>query len=246
MSDDLGNIPQEIDADAVCAQCGTVNREGVFICRTCGNNLRDQRALRMIAEQEMDRKGEPLDRRRFFLGALTTFGILLILWAALNVNTITDWLIEIQTPSLGAAEALWQDTALNDLAAELDGRKDTADDLEKAIANPAVGDTIEGVYALAREGLGGKRALGTVIIRPQDGRVLFVAKLEDGAEVRGYGDVRENQIVADADSAGAQYGGRAFSVFGVAVPKADGTYECAGQTEIDNEMHTAYVYRLAQ
>jgi len=246
MSDDLGSIPQEIDADAVCAACGTVNREGVFICRTCGNNLRDQRALRMVAEQEMDRKGESLDRRRFFLGALTALGILIILWAALNVNQITDWLIAIQTPSLGAVNALWQDTALNALATELEGRNDSAEDREKAIAEPAAGDAIEGVYVLAREGLSGKRSLGVALVRSEDGRLLFVAKLDGGAEVRGYADNRGNQIVAEADSTGAQYQGDAFSVFGVAVAKEDGSFECAGQTEIDNEMYAAYAYRMAK
>jgi len=43
-----------IEADAVCAQCGSANPEGTLICKTCGNNLRDQRMLRITADQLLD------------------------------------------------------------------------------------------------------------------------------------------------------------------------------------------------
>ena len=40
---------EHLDADAVCEACDTVNPEGTLLCKTCGNNLRDQRARRMKA-----------------------------------------------------------------------------------------------------------------------------------------------------------------------------------------------------
>ena len=43
-----------IEADAVCAQCGSANPEGTLICKTCGNNLRDQRLMRIAADQILD------------------------------------------------------------------------------------------------------------------------------------------------------------------------------------------------
>ncbi|MCX5757207.1 MAG: hypothetical protein NTU83_01615, partial [Candidatus Hydrogenedentes bacterium] len=41
---------ERIDADAVCEKCGTVNPEETLLCKTCGNNLRDQRLHRVQSE----------------------------------------------------------------------------------------------------------------------------------------------------------------------------------------------------
>ncbi len=248
MSDDLEQTPQEalevIDADAVCAQCGTVNREGVFICRSCGNNLRDQRALRMIAEQEMDRGGEVLSHRRSLSIALTILGILAIVWTMLNVNTITDWLITAHLPSLASAEDLWNDPLLNEMSEELESKDFDEKALEDALDAPGTGTETEGYFVLADESIRGKHPVGVVLLRKEGEDLRYVAQFGLDGEVRGYATVRENQIVAEADSSAAQVNGRSFAIFGVAVAQEDGGYECVGQSELDTDTHSVLAYRM--
>ena len=51
---------ERLDADAVCGSCGTVNPEDTLLCKSCGNNLRDQRQTRIA----VDGPGmEPMDMR---------------------------------------------------------------------------------------------------------------------------------------------------------------------------------------
>jgi hypothetical protein len=74
-----------IDADAVCEQCSTVNPAGTLLCKTCGNNLRDQRMRRLAADEGMEAVHASDRPIRMLTGLLVVLGLLAILWAAINV-----------------------------------------------------------------------------------------------------------------------------------------------------------------
>ena len=235
-----------IDADAVCAQCGTINREGVFICKTCGNNLRDQRALRLSAEKELEGVGAGIDHRRFLRGALTVLGLLVVAWVGLNVDGITEWLISIQTPVTASAGGYWDDAALNELSGSIDLDAYSDSELNAAIENPDPQNSLDGFYVLAADDRRNEfTPAGVAHVRQENDQLLFAARLYSGADVRGYADIRANQIVAELASTGVQFGRKTFAFFGVAVSQGDGSYSCMGQSEISNETYKIYAYPLA-
>ncbi len=222
-------------ADAVCAQCNTVNPEGTLICRTCGNNLRDQRSIRLSADQVLEGEGEGIERRRFFLGALTVFGILLILWTTINVNRITDWLIAIQTPSMGSAEDFWDgpgQAVFDEMAGRLEDSAPTADELRAALEEPIAGSGPDGVYALAvAAGQFGFRPVGMAVVQRQGEDYYFVAQVRNATEVRGVAQLQGNAYSVTWERAGARADGEYAAVSGVALQQPDGTYECFGRSE---------------
>jgi len=242
----------QLDADAVCAQCGTVNPEETLICRVCGNNLRDQRAMRMVAEQMLEKEGESLERRQFLLGALTLLGILLVLWTALNVDTLTNWLINAQRVTNAAAISYWEgadSTVFDALLADLTSVSPTDEEMEQAQEQPLASDRYDGRYVLVMDrGMRGPRVTGTASIQMRGSEAYFVARLDAGAEVRGRARLQgDNALAAGWDEAAARYAGDFFAVSGVALKKADGSYECFGQSETADDRGFEFMaYRLPE
>ena len=102
---------EQLDADAVCEQCGSVNPEETFICKVCGNNLRDQRARRIAGEQGVPPgvAETPINRVRLFTGLLTALGIITILAAVIFIQDIETWLASAQaTEDFSDMASLWQ------------------------------------------------------------------------------------------------------------------------------------------
>ncbi|HOJ68818.1 MAG TPA: hypothetical protein PLH06_08470, partial [Candidatus Hydrogenedentes bacterium] len=88
---------QVLDADAVCAQCGMVNPEGTLLCKNCGNNLRDQRMLRLQADEALQGRETAAEQRNTFLrNALGVLGVLVLLYLGLNASSLMNLLTSPQ------------------------------------------------------------------------------------------------------------------------------------------------------
>lgn len=234
-------------ADAVCAQCGTVNPEGTLICKTCGNNLRDQRTIRLAAEQELATQGQPIQRRQVTLGLLTALGIVLVLYVALNVDRISAWMISAQS-SAPDARALWNGPdrgVFEKLLAELDEKEPSTVEARAALSNPDRGDMLSGIYVLASTNSPlGPRILGTANVLQKDDTIYFAARLNPQLEVRGRALSQGNAWAATWDSAGVMQGENYSTVSGVALKKPDGGFECFGQSENSEEGYDFVACRL--
>ena len=220
-------------ADAVCAQCSTVNPEGSLICKTCGNNLRDQRSIRLAAELELEGV-KTVDQRQLLFGVLTTLGILLVIYTAWNADSLMTWLVSAQSAANTPA-ALWtgpEGAAFNELLAALDASAPTADQIRTAMETHINSEAYDGVYVLADQDPGSAwRTLGTAIVRQDGESLLFAARLTESGEVRGRAHFQGNYLTAGWDTAGA-FDGRAYiAVSGVAAKQPDGTFECYGRSE---------------
>jgi len=244
------NVGDRLYADAVCAQCSTVNPEGTLICKTCGNNLRDQRTLRLAADQQLVGQAERVERRQFLLGALTVLGILLILWTTLNVDTITDWLVAAQSPGFNVQRAFWSgpdNEVFTEMLAELESRRPSPEEIQAAMQNPVFAADFDGIYVIVRGfGLMGARPVGIGRVRHLDGEYYFVARVGENGEVRGRAMLQSNSLSAGWENAGASDGARYFSVAGVALRRPDGTFDCFGQSAVSEEGYEFMAYRLPQ
>ncbi len=253
MGEDQNRVPPTpaggaLGADAVCAQCGTVNNEGSFICRACGNNLRDQRALRMAADQELERDGDPVERRRVLLGLLTAFGILAVLGAALHVNAIADWLIAAQASGVASDTGLWSGPDAGEFSEMRQLLLDARPELpvqEAAIAEPAATESYEGLYVIAQHHpIAGAKPVGTALVRRELDGWRFLALLKGGAEVRGLGRAQGGSFLAEWETTSMLTQGDTFAVSGVALERPDGSFECFGQSAFSEQGYDFSAYRL--
>ncbi|MBI2431556.1 MAG: hypothetical protein HYV26_01650 [Candidatus Hydrogenedentes bacterium] len=157
-------LAEHLDADAVCAQCGTVNPEETLICKVCGNNLRDQRQMRLAAEAQLDGEAPGRDRRLWLSRGLAVLGLLVVLWTMLNVDKIQQWMINAQVETVNPAEDLFfgaQSGAFDDLATELRANLPTAAQAQAAASSPTMTSDFEGYYVVPREAGG----FGSVLVR---------------------------------------------------------------------------------
>jgi len=240
MSDQLGtHTPSErVEADAVCAQCGTVNAEATLICKVCGNNLRDQRARRLAAggidgAQPDSARGS----RGWITGLLATLGLILVLVVSLSADSIMNALISGQETDLYSARAPWTgpgSDAFDALAQELAQSAPSDAVIDAAIANPVPHETLGGMYAvLDNRG----NVTGVANVEAVSGPLYrFVASLYDGSSVRGFAESRaEGNIFVPYETAGSLVGGVYYSVTGFADPRPDGSMACVGQSDISAE-----------
>lgn len=238
-----------LDADAVCEVCGNVNPEGTLICRTCGNNLRDQKARRLAAEVQM-LEPDGIQGIQIFRGALVLFGLLLIGWVAINVNQIADALIGAGGAS-DPLNALFEssDAAVYDaMLVEAQALMPSYEQMEALRAAPLPGNGADGNYVLVRiDDYSGPEIVGTAIARSDVGGMRFVAALGGGAHIRGTAlGQGASAFRADWDTAAARDPeGRTYAVTGVAVVQLDGSVECFGQSAAEEPTsYEVVAYRL--
>jgi hypothetical protein len=258
MSGDHLNIPPgaNLDADAVCAACGTVNPEGTLICKVCGNNLRDQRLRRFQAEQILETDGEVVGGgRRWFTGVLTGVGALLVLVVALNVNSIADRVVAGSVGSAGV-DAMWRgetagtfDTLLDELRART---MPTDAEIETAMVPVALEDgaeppAVDGFYLLMpANATSNAPPLGTALVRTEGGEIIFVAQLNMGAEVRGWGGQRSSAVLtAEAGRCAMLIDNVYMPVYGFAQREEPNSFTVWGQFQVSEEDLQGFTaYRL--
>lgn len=245
----------DLDADAVCGQCGTVNPEGTLICKVCGNNLRDQRSLRLQADQVLESVGEAPSATRWFTGILTALGAVLVLLVALNVNSIANYVVAGGVDVAGT-DVLWvgpQHAAFDALRDQAKGTVATADTVSAALAalEPVPeGEDVpieDGVYALVAADAGeNDPPLGTAALKREGEEYAFAAVLADGSEVRGWATQRSNGLLtAEAMRAAVLENGEYKAVYGYAQRESDGTFSGWGQhQDSEGDLLGFVVFRL--
>ena len=192
---------QNVDADAVCEQCGTVNDEGTLICRVCGQNLRDQRTRRLAGTQSPAGQADKISRVRLFTGILSGIGILILVIVALSLprieasltNALSEDPINGALPGdlgKGPGAAIY-----DELAADLRDYPSAFKQIKEALDKPVIESSYNGRYVLLRQGaLTPERVVGEAALRRRGGLVYFVAQLTSPAvEVRGFARIEDIQ-----------------------------------------------------
>ncbi len=229
---------EKLDADAVCAQCNTVNAEGTLLCKVCGNNLRDQRNRRMQADQAMDLEHTGQRRRAWLSGVFFVLALVLIASTLLNQELIVEWLIEEEAPT---TDLLWTgqyDAYFRPMFEEIEATALTPESAKAALEGAEPTDTLEGIYAL----FDGETFLGTASFRIEGEDAYFAATLENNREVRGLARLEANNYIAIPDFSGIDYRGAITRISGVAIPQGNGAVECMGD---DGQRRSSFMaYRL--
>ena len=257
---DENKSPEDLDrfeADAVCEQCETVNPPGSLFCRTCGENLRDQRMQRLSRQEPLDlgeRQGRP---RRVLAGLLTVFGMLLILWTAIKVwdGSVERWLTErltetsMATSSPADPSEFWTGASASfydRMARFLQENPVSLDEIRAGGVGTA--DGFEGRYFItsAPQGFGFSRnsppVIGYAYVRKFGDAWRVVAQFSNNVSIRAELDVREGTAVT---TNGAVRSGTSYvAAFGYAKVQEDGSLDCQGQTAIDNTIYRAIAYRV--
>lgn len=184
---------QQVDADAVCEQCGTVNDEGTLLCKECGQNLRDQRARRLAnaAAGPEVLEGGP-SRTRILTGVLSVVGILIVLLAVVNIGNIEAVLVDALSEQESVGDVrLWTGTDVplyDELHDSLASAPATNFQIENALEEPVTEDTFNGRYVLVDpSNISPSGVIGEAELRRRGTRVYFVALLtQPRMELRGF------------------------------------------------------------
>jgi len=245
----LNAAAERIDADAVCAECGSVSTEGTLICKVCGNNLRDQRTRRVRGDGAAEVVVAEPGGASWVGKGVVVFGLLVLLWTAMNLRGIAEWMAGASAADFGNAEVLWTggDGADYDaLLEELRANPVTAEDADRVQEQPAFGGTYDGRYALVGENLAfGRAFLGQAIAKREGNRLLFVALLpRRDIEVRGEAEFETDTRVASRDTAGARIRDRYYGASGFARANADGGFECFALSDYNEESYSITAYQV--
>lgn len=240
----------QIDADAVCEQCSTVNPAGTLLCKTCGNNLRDQRMRRLAADEGMDVVQTSVRPRRVLTGLLVIMGLLAVLWAGINVGNVEAWLTNRITTTQSGVEVdpaqFWtgSDAAIYDaMTQEL--RENPITDAE-ASAAPVAGnasEVLDGRYII-RSISRGSRIIGSALVQTHGSTTYFIAVIGLAIELRGKVPAGQDGQF-EAQEIGVQWGYDTYDAYGVARAQPDGTFTCAGiVSNSSDQSYSAMVYRV--
>lgn len=239
---------EHVDADAVCEQCGIVNPEGTLICKSCGNNLRDQRNRR-IAGENVQLMGGGISGFRIFTGLLTVLGIVLVILVAFSVQNIETWLTGIQVEGNTHAE-VWSgrdDAIYSKMQEELDQYPSTDRQREVAVANPLDEDSYNGRYALAQLSIGGRlNVIGEASLSRRGSKIFFVANINvSDVIIRGYAELQgDNQRLVSNQTAGIRLDGKKYVGFGFSEKIPGGGHLCLAQTSLNPTPLEIHAYRI--
>ncbi len=246
-----------LDADAVCEQCDTVNPPGTLFCRTCGENLRDQR-MRRLARPETTAVAESTEKpRRVLTGLLTLFGLLLIIWVSMKVydGTVENWLTQQLTETAVAQthqmspEEFWNgpNAALFDsLAKRLQENPVSLDEVRSGGQGAAGG--LDGRYFITTgmgrfsRGTDSAPIVGYAYVEVKDEEIFLVADFSNRIQVRAKAKLSEGMIVTT--NAALRYGSNYIPAMGYARVREDGNVECQGQTATTTTMYVGIAHRV--
>lgn len=224
---------EEVNADAVCEQCDTVNEEGTLLCKACGNNLRDQRSHRIAAGAGPDLIDAKQNRIQLLTGLLVVLGILLVFYAVWNIDSLERLMVQALSeertpldedpwtgPDSVIYERLLQD--ITEFPTPFAVQRD-------ALLNPQVETNYNGRYLVIRPGrLNPERVIGEAQLNRLGEKVYFVFLSNEGnVEVRGYAafeavDDAERATPVVRETAEIRIDGNSYVGMGLATPIARG------------------------
>ncbi len=244
---------EEIEADAVCAQCGTANPEGTLICKTCGNNLRDQRQMRITADQMLDAEVEGASGFSFLAKALTVLGLLLVLWLGLNVDRISSVLTSTGDLSQEAATnpnpiLLWEGSdheIYDDYYQQLLKRYPSYSDAESArLESGAMTGFSDGLYVLYERRGTTEQFVGAAMVWEENGTWYYTAQVNGGIQIRGKATLTDGVLYSQWDEAGMMYNGAFHALGGRAFLGVDRVITIMGQSDLGVTQYQSAAYRL--
>lgn len=242
-----------VDADAVCVKCGTVNPEETLFCKSCGNNLRDQRIQRITRGDGIDLGDTRESKFRILTGVLITLGFVLIAGVLLFFENIEHWLVDIQTIEAGVGNAdLWGGAGTNvydEMLDDLQQFPSSPGQMRLALNDPVLDQSYHGRYAVAvADESGSLSIIGEASLRVRGGIVRFVFLHQDiNFELRGYATLEgeaDDRYAVVMNTASYRWGGSEKLIIGLAEPATDGSHACSGQGESEDSFVEAWAYRI--
>lgn len=238
---------ERIDADAVCEQCGTVNPEDTLLCKTCGNNLRDQRLRRVQSERPSEDTLLEAKRLTWLTKVLGVVGTLVVIFVAINFGRIEQAMTNASSSDTGDPRTYWSgeaSTTLNELAVELKSNPVTPQETAYAMEHHIQDEAVDGRYVLVdREQ---DTPIGQGIVRADGDTFYFVALLsKDSAEIRGCAYLEGSARIASRDKCALELDGQRYLASGFAQRVPDGGFECFGLSRADNDSYAVLAYKIA-
>ena len=242
-------IPLErIDADAVCEWCGTVNPEGTLLCKTCGNNLRDQRAKRLSGETAAESASRATEHTAIFGKVIGVIGVLLIIWVALNLTRIEEMMAGAQTSTTSNARVYWSGPDIdvyNEMIQELQANPVTPQECGAVLQRPDYDGGYDGRYALFHRDGANLVPIGQASVRVKGDALVFVAVLSSfDLEFRGEARFEGNARIASRDTAGVRMNERFYGVSGFAQKVKTGGFECFGLSDAGSDSYAAIAFHV--
>lgn len=240
---------EHLDADAVCERCSTVNPQGTLLCKTCGNNLRDQRAERLAGEGAAEPMPVSERPRRVLAHLLAILGLLLILWVGFNVDRIETWMTRGFEKAVytNDSDKAWtgSDRAIyDDLLATLDAHPISPAEIALASSQPLLTGGYDGRYIIKR-GEGSSPVIGQGIARTQADTVYFVCRLAGDTEIRGSAQV-SSPTTLTVELAGVRSGDTYSDSYGIGETREAGRIECSGYLDRGDTPYSAVIFRVPE
>ena len=233
-----------MDADAVCAECGTVNPEDTLLCKTCGNNLREQRARR-VAEQAELLLGTPARHSEWLKIGLFLLAALVVVYTALNSGRIARMMVGAEDPSNPRIFWSREGEIHEEMLSELRLNPVTAEEIVAVRENPEPLERLtSGRYVLVGDAgdIEGE-VVGTAVVRVVEDGAYFAANLPLGVQVRGFALSEGNRWMVGEEMAGVREGKRRYYPgFGRAVVQRAGTVRCEVQSDVSPRRYTVLAY----
>ena len=245
--DSRGGVFPPIDADAVCELCGSVNPEGTLLCKTCGNNLRDQRVRRIANHVPLE--GPKVVRIRFFSTLLTAVLIVAVIGTAFCVPEIENWYMHHEMRESADVEDYWSKkggATFETMLAQLMANTVTDEEAQNAENFPQDPGVFAGRYVIKLERPGHTNpVIGQGIVLQVDNKLYILAVAVGGIQLRGAVNIPSNDTIEIKESVGVRMNtGEPSAIIGYAYRRDDGSLECFGQTTAGSRPYTVYAYRV--
>ncbi|GMW01241.1 MAG: hypothetical protein AMXMBFR84_23780 [Candidatus Hydrogenedentota bacterium] len=247
-----------IEVDAVCEVCETVNPQDTLLCKSCGNNLRDQRMRRLHIEAVVMQE-ERIQPRKLLRGLLVALGLLTMVWAAVNFVTgdVDKWMTQQVAASGSTSTAadpmeFWQGTegaAFDALIQEVRSVQLTEADLRSLSAVPISMESLPGFYVLKSRSGDAAPIVGQAIVQQDGDGFRFAAIISGQAEARGYAKTL-GAASLKASFIGVQVRSESIDAYGAATLTPQGLIECQGfpssvdPTSPEARPYTIYAFKL--
>jgi len=245
---------EQVDADAVCEKCGTVNDEGTLLCKICGNNLRDQRARRMVQGAMPEMMDDGPSKFRLFTGLLVTLGLLIFIYLVTNLDKIESAFVDSMAPEVVIGTDFWtgENAAIYDkLWDELISDPTPSRARQNALDSPIAETSFNGRYVIVKPGfLDSETVLGEANVRRLGDQIHFVVDIESiGAELRGVAILETQEGSTEAipvvrNSASVLIDGEQHTVMGLAIPNVAGGHDCVGESTYKPGEQQILAYRI--
>ncbi len=243
-SDELepgGHHFDQMEADAVCSQCHTVNDEGTLLCKACGNNLREQRAQRIAQAAGGEYITPRKNPAQLLTGLLVVFGILAIFYVVFNLQKFENMMLDSISSQVDPADQdLWEGTYANlyeEMLTDIEQNPTSTSVRRISLKSPLSETIYTGRYLIIPSGRSNTsdNVVGEAQLERQGDRVHFVylsdEKFRIVNEARGFTDLEIDEESGELsnprvlDTAELYTNGEYFFANGASAPRPAGGHK---------------------